>query len=213
MIINQTVSGGSSPAPTKKYQLLDRVVDDNNNEIGTVAGFFYDANNIEYALVLLDAQHRATDKKFFSSKTFIPGLTGFTTSNNEGSMYYDFGTATNACDLIVSAGTSTAVNHCRSKSFVIGGVTYYGQLPTIKQWGILCAIDGTRLNNLDPTSSSYASVTISTSSVDRKFWSSSQYPEGDMSSYAWWWNAGYMRGTNKTDNAIAAPILEIPNAI
>uniref|UniRef100_UPI003865CADA hypothetical protein n=1 Tax=Methanobrevibacter sp. TaxID=66852 RepID=UPI003865CADA len=45
-------------APTKKYNLLDRVKDDSNNEIGTVSGFFTDANNVEYAVVCLDAQYR-----------------------------------------------------------------------------------------------------------------------------------------------------------
>lgn len=57
MIINQIVSGGSSPAPTptEKYPLFSRVKDDTNTNIGTVAGYFIDRNNRpNYAHAILE---------------------------------------------------------------------------------------------------------------------------------------------------------------
>ena len=48
---NVQVPGGVSG----KYQLLERVKDDSNNEIGTVVGFQKDANDNEYAVVILDS--------------------------------------------------------------------------------------------------------------------------------------------------------------
>lgn len=52
--VTVNVSGGGSG----KYQLLQRISDDNGTGIGTVSGFFTDANNVEYAVVCLDAQYR-----------------------------------------------------------------------------------------------------------------------------------------------------------
>ena len=53
------------PMPTGKYSLLDRVVDDSNNSIGIVVGFHFDANDVEYAVVCLDAAYRLASGQYF----------------------------------------------------------------------------------------------------------------------------------------------------
>ena len=120
--------------PVEKYALLSRVKDDSNNEIGTVCGYHIDANNQKYAVVCLDAIYRGLGLAWLSSAVRVTGL----------NQYNSFGCITNTdmatsnCNKIISYAqtqglTSEAVSHCRSKSFVIEGITYYGQLPTIPE--------------------------------------------------------------------------------
>ena len=53
------------PASHKKYKLLDRVYEDiNGDAIGTVVGFHVDANNVEYAIVALDAAYRLASGQY-----------------------------------------------------------------------------------------------------------------------------------------------------
>lgn len=207
-IINQFVSVIDRPTPTpqtKKYQLLQRVENDDNNEIGTVVGFHCDANDIEYAVVALDAQFRLASGQYSSAFTVVTDLPQYSNvlvfSANE--------TATFNCDKIlaqatVSGFTSTAVSHCRSKIFTIDGVQYAGQLPNfIELVKILEFMP--EVNAADISASQYSSLMLSTSC---DYWSSSQ--RSDTTGFIIRSN-GLSYTAAKTSDIFVAPILEIPN--
>lgn len=206
------ISGGGGSG---KYQLLDRVKDDSNNEIGTVSGFFTDANDVEYAVVCLDAQYRLALATWASTTGTVTNLTEYRMNGAAvdliANTYTD--TATSNCDKILAwctAGgyTSAAVSHCRSKSFVIGGTTYYGQLPNLCELFYICA-NRVGISNADTSKSSYSSLDIA--SWDNRAWSSSQYSNNNawsVDSYG-----GTVSGINKANGYFVAPVLEIPNAV
>lgn len=202
---NVTVNIGGN----KKYQLLNRVKDDSNNEIGTVSGFFTDGNGVEYAVVCLDAKDRLASSQFCSDTT--TAVTDLPLLNNQRNSwwYHSIDTATSNCDKILAFCTtnnytSTAVSHCRTKSYIIDGVTYYGQLPNERE--LFDIVDNMiAINNKDTTASSYTSVNFASA---RNMWSSSQY----SASGAWPANAlGSMNLSTKSSSYVAVPVLEIPN--
>lgn len=207
--ISNIPSGGGSSG---KYALLDRVKDDSNNEIGTVSGFFTDANNVEYAVVCLDAQYRADSLKWLQTNAAITDLTVYNMNSASVDLivnkYTD--TATSNCDKILtwcttSGYVSEAVSHCRSKSFVIDGTTYYGQLPNLCELFYICA-NRAGISNADTSKSSYSSFDIATWMLS---WSSSQSNQ----SSAWVISTGAISGSvNKNTTSFVVPILEIPNA-
>lgn len=196
--------GGSSG----KYQLLQRIKDDNNVEIGTVSGFFTDANNVEYAVVCLDAQYRLDLAQWCSTTqavTNMPSYSNLATSNVWGAKE----TATENTQLILDyctakGYTSSACVHCRSKSFVINGVTYYGQFPNaIEVFEI--AKNYNTIETMDTSASSNPSLNFSTS---RPLWSSSQ----NSSNYGW--ELGTICSLTKfikTNHSYVTPVLELPN--
>ena len=195
-------------APTKKYNLLDRVKDDSNNEIGTVSGFFTDANNVEYAVVCLDAQYRLASSQYASTSgsiTNLPLYSDLVSSN----VWTAKETATFNTQKILdwcstNGYTSTACSHCRSKSFVIGGVTYYGQLPNIKEV-VEIAKHYSEIESMDTSASSNTSLNFSTA---RTIWSSSQCAiNNGWCLYA----SGALTNYTKTTTRFACPVLEIPN--
>lgn len=203
------ISGGGS---TGKYQLLERVKDDSNNEIGTVSGFFTDANNVEYAVVCLDAQYRLASGTWTSANGAVTNLTEYGMNGAAVDLitntYTD--TASDNCNKILdwcttNNYTSTSVSHCRSKSFVIDETTYYGQLPNLCELFNIIA-NRTEISNKDTSKSSYPTLDIAT--LPDKVWSSSQFNE-----IASWLinNYGYVTNTSKTSKCFVLPILEIPN--
>jgi hypothetical protein len=195
-----------------KYKLLDRIKDDSNNEIGSVCGFFTDANDNEYAIVCLDAQYRLASAKWTSDTGTVTNLAVYD-MNGVGvdliaNTYTD--TATSNCDKILSwctakSYTSEAVSHCRSKSFVIDGTTYYGQLPNICELFYICT-NRAEISNADTSKSSYSSLDIAT--LATRLYSSSQ-----ASMYNVWTISkhGETRMDGKTSSCFVAPVLEIPN--
>lgn len=201
-----------SSGPSGRYKLLDRIKDDSNNEIGTVCGFFTDANDTEYAVVCLDAQYRLASAAWSSTSGTVTNLTEYSMNGAAvdliANTYTD--TATSNCDKILAwctAGgyTSAAVSHCRSKSFVIGGITYYGQLPNLCELFYICA-NRAEISNADTSKSSYSSLDIAT--LAGRTWSSSQY----TSTIAWTiTTSGTVYNNNKAYSCFVAPVLEIPN--
>ena len=188
--------GGNSDTPSVKYKLLQRVIDDSNNEIGTVSGFFTDKNDVEYAVVCLDATYRNRSAQWasaFGSVTNMPLYTNWT-------IWEAPETATENTTLILASKTSSACTHCRSKSFTIGGVTYYGQLPNIIEL-VNIARHRTAINAAD---TSGGSITIAT---NNNYWSSNQAYSAD----GWYISAGgYLTINTKTINYYVCPVLEIP---
>lgn len=202
MIINQiTAAGGSAPEP---YPLLSRVKDDSNNEIGTVCGYHTDANNQKYAVVALDAQFRLASGQYLSSNVTVTDLPQYT----DPSVFGAKETATFNCDKILAQATaseltSTAVSHCRTKTFTVDSVQYAGQLPTLME--LLKILEFmTEINATDTSASQYSSLVLSTSNG---YWSSSQSSANN--SWALYNNAR-TSSAGKTTNEFVAPVLEIP---
>lgn len=214
-----TTNGGSSQLATdiatipttsiKKYQLLDRIKDDSNNEIGTVSGFFTDANDVEYAVVCLDAQYRNASTQWCSDNNSI--VTNMPVYNNliNENIWEAKETATQNTQLILDyclAGgyTSTSCSHCRSKSFTIEGTTYYGQLPNMIE--VVHLIEHyNELDMLDTSASTHSSTNFSSTHY---FWSSSQ--SGISNCWCIGGN-GTVYHDFKTSSLFACPVLEIPN--
>lgn len=197
-------------APTKKYNLLDRVKDDSNNEIGTVSGFFTDANNVEYAVVCLDAQYRLADSRWCSNNSttiadFLPGYEEPQWGPLEAKETATYNTQKILDFCAANSYTSQACSHCRSKSFTIDGTTYYGQLPNVVESNDIVK-NHTAINTVDTTASSYSSVNFSTG---HNMWSSSRY-DGYYIFYISLVGTTDVMAMN-TPDAIVAPVLEIPN--
>ena len=201
--INVNVPAGG-PATKSKYKIGDRVYDSGNNDIGMVFGFYTDANDVEYAVVCLNAEHRLASGQWAAS---TGGVTNMPIYEGVNTAVFGFGTETATANgtLILASKTSTAVSHCRSKSFLIDGTTYYGQLPNINELFQMFAMHY-EINADDPTASSAG--TLLNFASWKTTWSSSQY----SSSYGWYIGSGGSTGnTSKTSNYFVAPVLEIPN--
>lgn len=203
-----TVTVDVPSAPTKKYNLLDRVTDDSNNEIGTVSGFFTDANNVEYAVVCLDAQYRTEDVTWCSNTstvvTDLPIYSGSQWGPWEAKETATFNTQKILDFCTANSYTSGACSHCRTLSFTIDGTMYYGQLPNMVELNDIVR-NHTAINIADTTASSYSSYDFS---EGRLVWSSSQY----SNTRAWIASMfGAMQNTDKNGPYFVAPVLEIPN--
>lgn len=202
MIINQIAQGGGS---AKKYNLLDRVKDDSNNEIGTVCGFIKDSNDTEYAVVCLDAQYR-TDVNAYTEWAVNKTASVTNLSEHPNPTAWDnTETATENCTKILAFTNSVPVSNCRANSFIIDGQTYQGQLPVVKELAFV-AMHMTSINTLDPTATTYPNRIIGAVYS----WSSTQY----SNSSAWYWSATYgdMASKTKLSSTGSIPILELPNA-
>ena len=190
--------GKGSVTPSTKYKLLQRVIDDSNNEIGTVSGFFTDKNDVEYAVVCLDATYRNSSAQWASAMENVTNMPLY----DNWTIWEATETATENTTLILASKTSSACTYCRSKSFTIGGVTYYGQLPNIIEL-VDIARHRTAINAAD---TSGGSITIATYN---NYWSSNQFD----SSGGWFITSGGTAFNNKTTNYYVCPVLEIPNTL
>lgn len=190
--------------PSEKYPLYTRVKEDGGVEIGTVSGYFTDANQVKYAVVLLDAMFRNPYCTYFSVDDTIPALAGL----SDQSMWVNKDTATSNCDKIVDyvrlgGGISGAVEHCRNVCFYIGNIAYYGQLPNFIE--MVDVFKGREIiNAMDPTLSEYSSLIVPS---DKNCWTSSQ--AGGKNSW-YFRSGGGIATTSKTKNYMALPVLEIP---
>ena len=208
-----------TPTPTQKYKLFDRVKDVNNNEIGTVSGF-YTKDGIEYAVVCLDAKDRALDKAIFSDNTVqIQGITSLN-ANSTITPYELTETATDNTDALLVTATATsktseAATFVRTKLYSVGGNVYYGQIPTIKELTEIL-MNYSTINLLDTTSGSYSNYIIKDLYQSKR--SSSQYfNNGSGYTFNWNWD-GIMspiipNATTRYDShdTLLIPVLEIPN--
>lgn len=186
-----------------KYSLLEEIKDDNNNTVGVVSGFFTDANDVEYAVVCVDRSYYGEDKYWCSDNyTVVTNLPEFNSNlGMDHTPFLDKNTATFNTQKIIdfctaTGATSTAASYCRSLSFVIDGITYYGQLPNCMELvdiGSHCDV----INITNPSRGFYYSI-----------WSSTQKHGGEAWQFA---NSGYIYATNKTNDGLIIPVLEIPN--
>lgn len=201
--VNVSGGGGSGGSEVE----LTRFKDDTNTEIGTWYMNFKDGSGNTYKVILLDAQYRNSSATWCSNISAVTDMPLY--SNLKSSNVWEAGeTATQNTQLILdycTAGgyTSTACSHCRSKSFTIGGVTYYGQLPNVLEASYI-ARNYNSFDAMDTSASSQSSLNFSTM---RNIWVSNQY----SSSSGWWLNGyGNMYDTAKMLTYLACPVLEIP---
>lgn len=194
--------------PTKgKYSILQRIKDDSNNEIGTVSGFIIDSNNIEYAVVCLDASTRGYGQ-ILNTNTGIPDLP---TLNNWANIFWGSYkmSGKEITDIILqfctdNSYTSSACTLCRALSYVIDGVTYYGQTPTAKEvYDILC--NRAEIEAADDTASTYTSNNLSSA---KNMLTNAVY----VANYILYFNTGgRMADGYITQTNFICPVLEIPN--
>lgn len=185
------------------YALLSRVKDDTDKDIGCVVGYHTDANNQKYAVVCLNKEYRTSSNfTWLNSSGAVDGLPAYTNL----AVFDAKETATYNCDKILSYAqehgyTSTATNECRNHSFIIDGVTYYGQIPTLTE---LINILGHRsvVNRDDPSSSGTPIQSA------YNYWSSQQ----NSATYAWAvvGYSGYLLSSRDAGLVKVLPILEIP---
>lgn len=192
------------PATKTKYKIGDRVYDSTDTAIGTVFCFYTDANNVEYAVVCLDATYRLASGQWASATGSVTNMPLYG-SVNTAAFGIGTETATANSTLILASKTSNAVTHCRSKSFLIDGTRYYGQLPNICETIAMFAMHSFIEAN-DPTASSAGdSLNFTTW---KNTWSSSQ----GGSSSGWYVNTSCTTNfSTKNNNCFVAPVLEIPN--
>lgn len=204
------VTGTFEGGTTGKYQLLQRVKDDTNTEIGTVVGFRKDSSNNEYAVVCLDARYRSD--QWFS--LLSSGVDYGNASYQYANVFAAKETATENCDAIVAVATGgitcDAVTQCRLNSFTVDSVTYYGQLPSMPELiDIMSYVD--EINNADPDKDNptYEYYLLAGGGA---YWSSTQ--NGTSTSWQISSNATQpVRALSKTGvTAGITPILELPNA-
>lgn len=201
--INVNVPTGG-PATKAKYNIGDRVYDIGNNDIGVVYCFYTDENNVEYAVVCLNAEHRLASLQWASVNSSVTNMPSYTTLNS-GAFGIGTETATVNCTLILASKTSTAVSHCRSKSFIIDGITYYGQLPNVCELSKMFAMHYWIYAN-DPTASSAGT------SLNFAYWNYAWSSSQSDNSYGWSINGqGQAARDSKTNKYFVAPVLEIPN--
>ena len=192
--------------PVEPYPLLSRVKDDSNNEIGTVSGYHTDANNQKYAVVCLDAQYRLASGQIFQE---IGVAVTDLTSAMDNSVWENTDTATSNCDKIIAFAnaqsyTSSGLSHCRNQSFVIDGVTYYGQLPTVSELQNIY-LNRTQINTKDTSASQYSSLVIPLRSPGS--WSSTQ---ANANSFWYKTSDGGVSYNIRRDYLMIIPVLEIP---
>lgn len=215
--IEETGGGGTSG----KYSLLERIKTDSGTEIGTVGGFFTADDNVEYALVVLDAKYRANGSKYLLSRTDVSGI-GLTQHSSGWAFFTDRKTATYNTQAILDYAssnnlTSHVCNFCRSNSFSIDNTTYYGQLPNLLELCIVAGY-GNVINSMDTSVSSYSSLRIPRTNNDSPgsaTWSSTMRYGGTGGSF-WTLKNASTSGIDASSitlmNLFILPILELPNA-
>jgi hypothetical protein len=184
--------GGGS---TDKYKAGDIVKDDSNTAIGTISGFKTDANNVSYAVCCLNGSYRGNGE-YYESKVAITNMPMY---SDHQTVWSNKETATFNTDCILAmSGTSSACNLCRAASFVINGVTYYGQFPTLDE-----LVDIFKNRIIINSQDSSGSNPIPTG---KEVWSSTQ-----SSSYGGWYiGINGVTTANKNYSFFVCPVLEIP---
>ena len=207
--VTGTYEGSGGGGGGGDYELLTRVTDDNNNEIGTVSGYITDNYGIKYAVVLLDAQYRLAKAVWCSvtsqAVTNLPTYSDNKLWSNKDTATFNTQKILDFC--AAKSGTSSACTHCRSKSFVIDGVTYYGQLPSVNQMVDILR-NRIALNAADTTAGSYSSLIIPESGNNPYILGKKKKKS---TGYSWaFFQGGTMENWVSDERPMIFPVLEIP---
>lgn len=201
--IGSIPSGGGSSGI---YQLLDRVIETSESkEVGTVVGFFT-KNNVEYAVVCLDAVFRQSGV-FGSSGAQIPNLPIY---NNiySSSIWGATETGTENTEIIINNYTSQTLNDMYYiGNIYIGNGYYHKVLPNIQE-ATMIAKYYAQIENKDTSSGGIRFDEAKT------LWTSNQLSYS--TTYTMWTitDKGYANGNlrkNQSPGAVFCPVLEIPN--
>ena len=218
----------------KKYNLYDRIKDDNNKDIGIVVGFQLDTSDNEFAVVCLNAEYRLAPSPNDASvnnliyipsptgdndnRLTVPGLIIYSYTQTPGANEWletketaTYGTQKTIDHVNNTSGiTSPAATHARSKSFVIDGTTYYGQIPNAPEM-VKMMFAMTKINIQDPSRTTHFDKLL-----DKSIYSFTQYAWGNEQA----WDANCIGKTwgdvshghkNLFNNRLFAPVLELPN--
>lgn len=203
--IGSIPSGGGSSG---KYQLLDRVIgiEYESEEVGTVVGFFT-KNNVEYAVVCLDAVFRQSGV-FSASTAQIPNLPIY---NNiySSNIWGATETGTENTEIILNSQMSQNLSdmYNRVRIFIEGDGEYHGVLPNIQE-AVMIAKYYAQIENKDTSSGGVRFNEAKT------LWTSNQLSYS--TTYTMWTitDKGYANGNlrkNQNPGAVFCPVLEIPN--
>lgn len=203
--VTGTYEGGSSGTGDVP---LTRFSDDNGTEIGTHFMNFVDGSGNKYKVILLDAKDRSTYQvwlNYSEAVTDMPIYNSLKTAN----IWDSKETATANTQLILdycdsASRTSGACSSCRSKSFVVGGTTYYGQLPNYIEL-MYIAKHFNEFDALDSTSSSYSAKNFSSA---RRIWSSTQATSTRAGSLGL--DSSLTTYDKSISDPMTCPVLEIP---
>lgn len=201
-IVVNVPDGG--PTSHRLFSILERVVADDETEVGTVVGFHYDADGKEYAVIALDAKYRLASAQWLDANVSVPDLPSYSNIGAYGARE----TATFNCDKIMAfeGHTSAAVQHCRAQTFTIDGTEYAGQLPTLMELLKIYEFMA-EVNAADTSAEDHASLVLKSAT---NVWSSTQ----SNGNYAWYMSSTNYTNTNsKTFAYFVAPVIEIPNTI
>lgn len=188
------------------YKVGDRVKDDSDNDVGMVSGFFTDGNGDRYAVVCLNAVDRLEGGQYLSSSDNVNDIPNYTNL----AVWSAPETATTNTTAILATGASSACTHCRSKTYTIDGVAYFGQLPNIAELVDVFRMR-IKINTDDPTASSYPTLIIADGSgggATGNWLSSTQNNQYNM--WRTTLDGNIQAGTKTQSNFRVAPVLEIP---
>ena len=148
------------------YSLGDRI-----GNMASFVGYFNSINPDtqvaqKYAVFVLDAAYRG--KRYWARNSSIPGSSvPLPEYNNSENALNSTESATYNTDLMYNTFSSSQLADssfelCRNVSVVLDGITYYGQMPNLKELTLIAGESGDSglahrqfLDNLDPTLTSY----------------------------------------------------------
>lgn len=188
-----------------------------------VAGPYVIPDNMEYAVVCLDSTNRATGQSLFNNYTTkMVGIPTLSLTDNTDTIYSLSQTATENTNAILATATSTGsisavANYVRSKSFVIDGNTYYGQIPNAVELldiytnrSAINSLDSSgNINNSYGCHSSTQIICGGSGSIVGRYSHIFILPWGGLNGN-WWDNTAT---TLNSASIYTIPVLEIPNII
>jgi len=188
-----------------------------------IAGPYVIPDNMEYAVVCLDSTNRATGQSLFNNYTTkMVGIPTLSLTDNTDTIYSLSQTATENTNAILATatstgGTSAVANYVRSKSFVIDGNTYYGQIPNAIELldiytnrSTINSLDSSgNINNSYSCHSSTQIICGGSGSTVGRYSHVFMLPWGGLNGN-WWDNTVT---TLNSASIYTIPVLEIPNII
>ena len=225
------------------YDLVTKTFYTNSGTGSFIAGPLQTSNDNNYAVVCLNAKYRTSTNMTIMSivgesasvnndtRLIIPGLLTYSAQGNEGYI----GTSWLEKEKLEESATvgtqkvleymntdstyySPAANNARSKSFIIDGVMYYGQIPNMSEV-IQMLYMRSKIESTDPTHSLYPSLNL----TGKRIVSFTQYgwnPAQNWNCYSvsnaigtlthWFKSQTTYNSSNPMDYFLA-PVIEIPN--
>ena len=188
-----------------------------------IEGPYVIPDNMEYAVVCLDSTNRATGQSLFNNYTTkMVGIPTLSLTDNTDTIYSLSQTATENTNAILATATSTGstsavANYVRSKSFVIDGNTYYGQIPNAVELldiytnrSAINSLDSSgNINNSYSCHSSTQIICGGSGSIVGRYSHVFILPWGGLNGN-WWDNTAT---TLNSASIYTIPVLEIPNII